>query len=301
MATPVTAELARTLAPPRPADGHKGTFGHALIVAGSPGYTGAGCLAAEAAARSGAGLVTLACPAGLNAIFEGKLTEVMTLPVLGIPPHSEHFTAESVPVVAPAAASRDAVGIGPGLGQAAGTFEFVRELLPAVSVPCVLDADGLNAIAEQTDALLPLSVPCVLTPHPGEMARLTQLSTEDVQSDRGAVAVRYAERWGCTVVLKGAPTVVAAPNGRTWCNTTGNHGLASGGTGDVLTGLIAGLLAQGCAPEAAAALGVYLHGWAGDAGAARGSPRALMAGDVLAELPAAWRALLGQEVEPPPA
>lgn len=297
MATAITAAVARTYAPARAADGHKGTFGHVLVVAGAPGYTGAACLAAEAAARSGVGRVTLACPAGLNPIFEVKLTEVMTL---AVPQSAEQtFAPVSVERVVQAVAHCDAVGLGPGLSRHAETTAFVADLLPQLTVPVVIDADGLSAVADRIDVLLPTAAPCVLTPHPGEMARLTGLTAGAIQQDREGVATRYAQRWQCTVLLKGAQTIVAAPDGDTWVNTTGNHGLASGGTGDVLTGLIAGLLAQGCGPAAAAALGAYLHGWAGDAVAARGNPRALIAGDLIAELPATWRALLGAEVDPP--
>ena len=297
MAVPLTADLVRPLAPARPADGHKGTFGHALLVAGSPGYTGAGCLAAEAAARAGAGLVTLACPASLNDLFEVKLTEVMTLPVAESADRT--FTADSVAQVVSAAARRSAVGLGPGLGRGTETHRFVIAAVPQLSVPLCIDADGLNHLGTDVSSLLPRDVPCVLTPHPGEMARLTGLTIEVVRQQREEIARSHAEQWRCTVVLKGAPTLVVAPDGRVWTNTTGNHGLASGGTGDVLTGVVTGLLAQGCAPEEAACLAVYLHGWAGDAIAARSSPRSLLAGDLLAELPAAWRALLGVEVDPP--
>ena len=296
MAEPITAALARAFVPERRQEGHKGTFGHALLVAGAPGFTGAGCLAANAAARSGAGLVTLLCPAALHSIFEVKLTEVMTVPAGA--PGEEVFGPGAVPQALQAAAERGAVGLGPGIGTAPSTRQFIAELLPAVSGPLVIDADGLNAIADASGRP-PERASCIVTPHPGEMARLTGVPTADIQHDREGTARRWAAEWGCTVVLKGAGTIIAAPDERVWVNTTGNHGLASGGTGDVLTGLITGLLAQGCAPDAAACLGVYLHGWAADWVAAQSSPRSLVAGDLLPALGAAWRALLGAEIASP--
>lgn len=295
MGEPITADVARGFAPPRPADAHKGTFGHALIIAGAPGYTGAGCMAAEAAARAGAGLVTLACPAALNPIFEVKLTEVMTLPV------GHKFTttldAACLSALCKAADARTAVGLGPGIGRLSHTAGCVRDFLRRNTTPIVIDADGLNVLAAVTDSCLPPPAPCVLTPHPGEMARLTGLETRAIHADREGVARDWAARWRCTVVLKGAGTLVAAPDGRTWINTTGNQGLATGGTGDVLTGLITGLLAQGCEPAAAACLAVFLHGSASDRVAGEGSPRAMIAGDLLPALAGAWRALLGDELE----
>jgi ADP-dependent NAD(P)H-hydrate dehydratase / NAD(P)H-hydrate epimerase len=289
LAREVPVELAeardlRALLPLRPFGSHKGNFGHLLILAGSVGKTGAAALAAEAALRAGAGLVTLGVPASLNDILEVKLTEAMTLAL----PEAAGARALGVAALGPIReflGEKFTVALGPGLGTHPETRELVGRLVRELAGPMVIDADGLNNLAGDTAALQGAAGPRILTPHPGEMARLVRLSTSEVQARRLDLARETAAQWGVTLVLKGAQTVVAGPEGRASLNATGNPALASGGTGDVLTGLIGGFLAQGLAPWDAARLGVYLHGLAADFWVNRYGHRGMIAGDLLAVLP----------------
>jgi NAD(P)H-hydrate epimerase len=275
--------------PARPPAAHKGSFGHVLLVAGSEGKTGAAALAAQGAMRIGAGLVTLACPASLEAILEIKCTEAMTHPV---PDTSERALAASAeePILR-LAGERDAVGLGPGIGGAAETVKLVRALVPRLERPLALDADGLNALAETPRLLTRRSAPTVLTPHPGEAGRLLGATAAEVNRDRLGAARRLAQETGAVVLLKGAATVCAAPDGRAVVNPSGGPALASGGTGDVLLGIVSGLLAQGLAAFEAAALAAFVHGEAADRIAARCGASGLLAGDLADELPAASQAL----------
>jgi len=275
--------------PERPEAAHKGSFGHVLVVAGSEGKTGAAALAAEGAARAGAGLVTVACPAGLNDVLETKLTECMTVPVPDTPGRA--FAAGAAEAVLALAAERDVVALGPGVGTAEETVKCLRALAEGIEQPMVIDADGLNGLAGQADLLRRRRAPTVLTPHPGEAARWLDLSPGDLNADRVGAARRLAEATGAVVLLKGAATVVAGPEGRVVVNPTGGPALASGGTGDVLTGLCAGLLGQGMAPLEAAALAVFVHGHAADRLAERHGDAGTLAGDLAAELPATMDAL----------
>jgi NAD(P)H-hydrate epimerase len=280
---------AGTRLPARPPEGHKGTFGHALLVAGSEGKTGAAALAAEGAGRVGAGLVTIACPAGVNDILEVKCTEAMTAPV---PDTSERaFAAGAEEQLVALAAERSAVGLGPGIGRSAETAKLVRNLAARVERPLALDADALHAFAGAADALRTRRGPTVLTPHPGEAAALLGGSPKALNRDRPGAARRLAERTGSVVLLKGAASVTAAPDGRLVVNPTGGPALGSGGTGDVLLGMVTGLLAQGLDAAEAAALAAYLHGFAADRCAARGGAAGLLAGDLARELPEAAQAL----------
>ena len=288
----MTRTWAASTLPPRPLSGHKGTFGRVMIVAGSHNYVGAALLAAGSAGRVGAGLVTLAAPASLQAAIAPRVVEATHLPLDEAAPgvHSPR-SARQVVEAAPAC---QALLVGCGIGQASDTQEMLRRLLlsweplPAT----VIDADGLNFLAGQDGWWYRLTGSAVLTPHPGEMARLTGRSTAEVQSDRTATALDAAERWGCVVALKGAFTVVASPRGRAYVSPFANPALASAGTGDVLAGAIAGLLAHGLDPMDAAALGVYLHGAAAEA-AAHDGRAGLLAGDLLPALPRAIAALAG--------
>jgi NAD(P)H-hydrate epimerase len=282
------APLVGALLPPRPRLAHKGTFGHALVVAGSRGKLGAGLLAAEGAARAGAGLTTLAVPASLQPQAEGRVPEVMTAGVAD--DGSGTMAAPDDAEMARLIRGRAAVVCGPGLGEGAGPRAVVGALLDAVAVPLVLDADGLNAVAG-TPLLQGRTAPTVLTPHPGEMARLVGATTDDVQADRLGVARSFAAANGVVVVLKGAGTIIAAPDGRCALSSSGNPGLASGGSGDVLAGVIGGLLAQGLPPFEAATFAVFVHGRAADAIASRRGEVGLLARDLLAELPLAIAAL----------
>lgn len=280
-------------------EAHKGTTGHLLVLAGSPGKSGAAAMTAMSALRAGAGLVTLCVPKSLNAIMEGHVLEAMTHP---LPETGAGILDETVfKTIYDLFAGKQCVAIGPGLGTAAQTGSLARRLIAERRTTMVIDADGLNHLAGHTDILNSAQPPLVLTPHPGEMARLTHLSTSDIQKDRVGVARQFAVEWKAYVVLKGARTVIAYPNGLVDVNPTGNPGMASGGMGDVLTGVIAGLIAQGRPPESAARAGVYLHGAAADRLVRKMGPFGYLASDVMAALPKEIRRLMSDmetEVHP---
>jgi NAD(P)H-hydrate epimerase len=256
-----TARAAAARVPARPAGSHKGSFGHVLVIGGSEGKTGAAVLAAEGALHTGAGLVTVAAPRSLHAVFESQLTEAMSLPLED--GGDAAFGSAALAAALEAAAARDVVVLGPGLGASQASAQAAREFLAALDRPAVVDADGLNAFAGEPEALRS-AAPRVLTPHPGEMGRLLGTSSAEVQADRVAAARALARRSGAVTVLKGARTLVAQPDGELLVNPTGGPGLATGGTGDVLAGVIGALLAQGLAPHDAAGLGAWLHGRAGE-------------------------------------
>ncbi|MFI5006377.1 MAG: NAD(P)H-hydrate dehydratase [Solirubrobacterales bacterium] len=283
--------------PERAPDAHKGTYGHLLIVAGAVGKTGAAILAATGALRSGVGLVTVATPEPALSLVAAGRPEVMTEP-LPVSPTGD-LTPEALERALALAANRDAAVIGPGLGQGPGTRAFIREFVRRCPVPLLVDADGLNALAPSDrdgGALEALrrDAATVLTPHPGEMARLTGVGSADVQRARLEVAGRLARDTGALVVLKGQRTLVCRPDGRAAVNPTGNPGMATGGTGDVLAGIVGALLARRHDAWTAATAGVYLHGLAGDRGAERLGQESLLAGDVAAALPDAIRAVGGR-------
>ncbi len=280
------AEAVRRLLPPPDKATHKGARGSVLIVAGSEGYTGAACLASEAAFRIGAGLVTLACPRSLNDLYEAKLTEVITRPVPE-PPGARCFGAESVDAVLEAAEKADAVVFGPGLSRNEQTAAFMQGFLPQLKAPTLIDADGLNLLSDAPDTPLPSRA--VLTPHPGEMSRLLQADVSMVQADRLATAREATKRYGAIVLLKGPGTVIAHPDGRISLNPTGTPGLGTAGAGDVLSGAIGGLLARGLNPFDAAVAGAYLHGLAGEIAAEEIGEEGMMAGDVTPRLSRALR------------
>jgi len=274
------------LVPWRAAGAHKGSNGHLLVVAGAPGKSGAAVLCGRAALRGGAGLVTVACPAEALPTIAAGLPEIMTEAASARVGSEWHHRLES----------RDAVVVGPGLGTAPATVELVRWLVATVAAPLVLDADGLNAVAGDIGILRDATGPRVLTPHPGEMARLTGLSTAEVQARRIEHARALARDTGAVVVLKGSGTVVAAPDGRWSVNQSGGPLLGTGGTGDVLAGLAGSLLVQGLAPYDAARLAVFLHGRAGDRLAQRLGDAGLLASELADELPAARRELAGGDL-----
>ncbi|HEX3126103.1 MAG TPA: NAD(P)H-hydrate dehydratase [Thermoanaerobaculia bacterium] len=277
------------LLPPREPGTHKGDYGHALIVAGSPGKGGAAILAARAAVRAGAGLVTAAVPEPvLNVVDLGSI-ESMTL---GLPSRdSGQLSARAADRVLAAAEGKSVLALGPGLGQEEETAETIRRIVLETTLPLVLDADGVNAFAGRAGDLRERASETVLTPHPGELGRLLGISTAEVQADRLGAVRRAAAETGAVVVLKGYRTLVATPEGEINVNPTGNPGMASGGTGDVLTGLIAGLIAQGLEVLDAALLGVYLHGLAGDLAAVEAGEVGMNAGDLIGFLPAAFQEL----------
>ena len=277
--------------PSRPPFSHKGSYGRVLVVAGSTGMTGAAALASEAALRAGAGLVTLATPKHLNPILEGLLPEVMTLPLPETDAGSLAVSATST-ILEFAEKTKSILAIGPGLSQHPDTVSLVHQLIRenrehGLNLRMVIDADGLNALAQVKETVSFLNSEAVLTPHPGEMARLTKTPIPTLEADRIGTAQQFASEHNVTLVFKGAPTVTSDPNGNLWVNSTGNPGMATGGMGDVLTGIIAGLMAQGISSESAAALGVYLHGLAGDITAERFGMHGLMASDVLKTVPQA--------------
>jgi NAD(P)H-hydrate epimerase len=278
--------------PPRPPDAHKGTFGHVLVVAGSVGKSGAAVLSALGALRAGAGLVTVAtCQAARSLVAHGR-PELMTEGLSG----DKYIDAAAAARVLDLARTRDAVVLGPGLGQEPPTREFVREVVRHCPVPIVVDADGLNALATSAQGpaaldLLRREKASVLTPHPGEMGRLAARSTAEVQHHRLETARAFATETGAVVALKGQRTIVADPSGKAAVNPTGNPGLATGGTGDVLAGIIGALLARGCDGWTAATAGVFAHGHAADRAAERLGEEALLAGDLLDALPDALRDL----------
>ena len=275
--------MVRSLVPRRDPDSHKGSYGHLMIVAGSRGKTGAAILSSRAAMRSGAGLATLAAPRSLNNIFAGALVEVMTEPL-------RDNAAEEVEPLSDdewrhLLERKDALLFGPGIGVNPATQNILRWLLKNLAIPWVIDADGLNNLVLEIDRLCRARIPPVLTPHPGEMARLTGKSTAEVNADRVGIARSFAVEHRCHLVLKGARTVIATPDGKIFINSTGNPGMASAGMGDVLAGILTALLGQGLGPEDAMKLGVYLHGFVGDTVAETKGPIGLIASDIIEGLP----------------
>ncbi len=302
------AESIRAMLPPRPEQGHKGSFGRLLLVAGSANYTGAAVLATQAALRSGAGLVTLALPGSLHGAVLPLIPEATFLHL----PHALGVvTDEALPILEPHFAHVGAMVVGPGLTQEAEAVRFITALFgldegrrpagflpreaakphPPALPPLILDADALNILARMVRwfALLPSGT--ILTPHPGEMARLTGLEVAEIQARREAVARDYAQQWSAVVLLKGAFTLVAAPDGRLTLIPFANSGMAKGGSGDVLAGLIGGLRAQGMPPYEAAVAGAYLHALAGQIARRREGARGMTARSLVAALPEAWQQL----------
>ena len=282
----LTAEWVKGKLPLRPLDAHKGTFGHALVIAGSTSYIGAAYLASQGAARVGPGLVTLASPRSCYPILASKLTEVIHLPL----PEDQHgrFHPDAAGLVKENLHHYSAILVGCGFGQSEGLVEFLRKLLlasPQPSLPVVIDADGLNNLSKIGNWWRELNCPAVLTPHPGEMSTLTGVSTSDIQAARKETAMEWSSSWGKTVALKGAYTIIASPEGTCRVSPLANPGLASGGTGDVLTGIIVGLMAQGLSPEDAASCGVYLHGAAAESVREELGDTGTLAGDLLPALP----------------
>jgi ADP-dependent NAD(P)H-hydrate dehydratase / NAD(P)H-hydrate epimerase len=280
-------ELDLAFLDPRPAQAHKGDYGHLFVLAGSPGKTGAAAMVCQGALRTGAGLVTLGIPASLNPILEAKLTEAMTepLPDTG----NGYLFADALGRIHELLEGKTALALGPGISTLPQVQETLAELIPSVAVPLVVDADGISAIAQRPEILKQCKGSVVLTPHPGEMARLAGITVQQVQDDRIGVAKACATSYNCIVVLKGNKTVIASPEEEVYINPTGNPGMASGGTGDVLTGMIGGLVAQGLPPLKAAQWGVFLHGLAGDMAAKELGEIPLIASDIIDYLPDALR------------
>jgi NAD(P)H-hydrate epimerase len=274
--------------PRRPPESHKGTFGRALIVAGSPGMTGAAVLAGLGALRGGAGLVYVATPHSVWPVVASMEPSYLTIP-LSVDEKGALKTSVANEILS-ALDGKDACGLGPGLGTTARVRKIVTTLYRQVALPMVVDADGLNCLSEQRDVLEHHAGPRILTPHPGEFARLVDMDARTVQAHREDLAIRFASEYRVVLVLKGHDTIVTDGD-KVFTNTTGNPGMATGGTGDVLTGLLTALLAQKMAPFAAAQLAVYLHGRAGDLAAADLSEPGLIASDLARYLGPAWKTL----------
>jgi NAD(P)H-hydrate epimerase len=290
--TLITPMFVRASFPVRRPSSHKGTFGHAGIIAGSVGKTGAAAMAARAALRVGTGLVTVAVPSSINDVLEAKLLEAMTIPMPET--KARTFSRAAFDRLSAFMSARTAVAIGPGVSTHPETVELVQALTEQLDRPAVLDADALNALTGRASVLTACKTPPIVTPHPGEMARLEPDATSHtVNSDRIGTASRFARERGVFVVLKGARTVVARPDGSSAICPTGNPGMATAGTGDVLTGMIVGLLAQGLGPWEAACAATYLHGYAGDLAAADKGEAGLITGDLLDHIPYAIKLTLG--------
>ena len=280
-------EIRKGLALPRPQDSHKGDYGHLLVLAGSVGKTGAAAMACEAALRMGAGLVTLGIPKSLNPIMEVKLTEVMTEPL----PETAKQTLglRAFNAIVRLCENKKAVVIGPGIGTFKETQTLVLTLIRTLDLPIVLDADGLTALAGSLKFLPSMKRPLILTPHPGEMGRLAGLTSKQVSEDRIGLSRSFSQFHQAYLVLKGHRTLIATPQGDVFINPTGNPGMASGGTGDVLTGMIGGLICQGFDPLPSLQMAVYLHGLAGDQAVLEKGERSLVATDLIRQIPAVLR------------
>jgi NAD(P)H-hydrate epimerase len=279
----VRAGDVRDLIPLRPLSAHKHSVGKIFILAGSRGYTGAPYLCSQAAMRSGAGAVVLGVPQSIHAMMTRKVTEVMIAPL-------EETGEGTVSPRAKGVVERhvewsDVVVLGPGLSRNPETVSLVREVIPRIGKPLIIDADGLNALGRDTDLLRKRKEPTIITPHVGELSRIVGEKSSTIETYRIMFAREYASRLKSTLVLKGAPTATGSPTGSVFLNSTGNPGMATAGSGDVLTGIIAALLGQGMKPDEAAFSGVFLHGLAGDIAARRVGEKSLLAHDILDFIP----------------
>jgi len=276
-------EINGWLSIPRNPNTHKGDYGHLLVIAGSVGKTGAAAMACEAALRMGAGLVTLAIPKSLNSIMEVKLTEVMTEPLPETPKQTLSLRAFSA--ILRLCENKRAVIIGPGLGTLKETQSLVLKLVRTLDLPIILDADGLTALATLPKIPPITNRSLILTPHPGEMARLIRSQVKEVLENRMGLSRNFSQSQHVHLVLKGHPTLISTPKGEVFINPTGNPGMASGGTGDVLTGMIGGLVCQGFDILSSLQVAVYLHGAAGDQGAQEKGEKSLIATDIIQKIP----------------
>ncbi|HZI92927.1 MAG TPA: NAD(P)H-hydrate dehydratase [Patescibacteria group bacterium] len=288
----ISEGLVAPMVPVRESDSHKGDYGRLLVIAGSTGRTGAAAMVCLAALRSGAGLVTGATAASAQPVLAGQVMEMMTESLPETPAGA--LSAAAAPFLGDLMKTADVLAVGPGLTANEETATLVREIVGASFLPVVLDADGLNAYAGRASDLNGESRVMILTPHPGEMARLlsragsTAVTTAMVQADRIGIARRFAADRSCYLVLKGHNTLVAEPGGQVWINPTGNPGMATAGSGDVLTGVLAGLLGQGLSPLESCLLGVYVHGLAGDLASGDYGETSLIARDIIDYLPEAY-------------
>jgi hydroxyethylthiazole kinase-like uncharacterized protein yjeF len=279
---------------PRPCDTHKGGTGHTLVVAGAPGKTGAAAMCAMSALRSGAGLVTLGMPQSLNPVVEPQTIEAMT--VLLDETKTGALSDKALETVLALLTDKKCLAIGPGIGTENSTRRLVHQLIKESPVPVVVDADGLNNLVDSLEILHNRKSDIILTPHPGEMARLLGTSPKEIQLDRIGYARKFAETYNVHLILKGSRTLVAEPGGHIYVNLTGNPGMASAGMGDVLTGMVAGFISQGYPPQTAAQIAVYLHGETADTLAESKGPFGYIASDVMAGLPEALSRLINKKV-----
>ncbi len=282
----VTKEIVKPLLPFRATCSHKGSFGKALILAGSVGMTGAAYLASEAAMRSGAGIVVLGIPRSLNPIMEVKLTEVMTLPLAETEKQSLGEEAEET--ILKLMKNYSVLGIGPGISRQAETQRLVRKVIEKSNIPLVVDADAIYALSEDPTILKKTKTPLVITPHPGELAKLINKDVGYILNNQLDITREIAQKYGIVVVLKGARTIIANKEGETYINVGDNSGMATGGSGDVLTGIICSLIAQGADNFSAAITGVYIHTLAGDLARGIKGERGMIAGDILSQVPQAF-------------
>ena len=292
----VTKDEVRALLPTRPGDAYKGNCGRVVLIAGSTGMTGAAALASTSTLRAGAGMAILGIPRTLNDIMEIKFTEVMTRPLPDVRKKGV-LALRGLGEINELLQWADCLALGPGLGQHFETIELVRRILKRTSLPTLVDADGLNAIAKDSSILKEIDIPLILTPHIGELSRLTNAPMDEIARDRMRYALDSAKKFNCILVFKGAPTIVAEPGGQIYVNSSGNAGMATAGSGDVLTGIIIGLVAQmlfdrrGRDIKAimldAANCGVYIHGFAGDLARDEKGEMGMIAGDMMDKIPEA--------------
>lgn len=282
----VDREFASLLIPPRPKYSHKTRYGHVLVIAGSTGKTGAAVLTAKAALRAGSGLVTMAVPAALKVVFQSKVLEEMVLP---LPCTMNTLSRQALPEIMEFIKERaNSVAFGPGAGVNEDIEIILKELVLQCPCPMVIDADGITVLARIPEVLRNAKQPIVLTPHPGELSRLIKMSVKEIERQRIDVAEKVAKDFGVVLVLKGVPTVVAEPEGRVYLNTTGNPGMATAGSGDVLTGIIASLIGQGLSAFHASVLACFIHGLSGDIAAKKKGEHGVIAGDIIENLPEAF-------------
>jgi len=284
-----TKEIVKSLLPFRAAYSHKGSFGKVLILAGSVGMTGAAYLASEAAIRSGAGIVVLGIPRSLNQIMEVKLTEVMTLPLAETEKQSLGEEAEET--ISKLMKNYSVLGIGPGISRQAETQRLVRKIIEKSNIPLVVDADAIYALSEDPAILKKTKTPLVITPHPGEIAKLINKDVDYILNNQLDITREIAQKYGIVVVLKGARTIIANKEGETYINVGDNSGMATGGSGDVLTGIICSLIAQSADNFSAAIAGVYIHSLAGNLARDIKGERGMIAGDILSQVPQAFLSL----------
>jgi hydroxyethylthiazole kinase-like uncharacterized protein yjeF len=293
LGTLVESGVVQRFLPWRAPNLHKGAFGRILIIAGSTGMTGAAAMSATSALRAGAGLVYLAIPEHLNPILEAKCTEVITVPVASSSDGS--ISMDAYGALEEKIGEVDVVAIGPGMGRNRETQELVRNVVMKTRLPLLIDADGINAMIGNLSLLKKRSMPTIITPHAGEMERLIGTGASEIEGNKIEIAREYARKWGVILVLKGAPTVIAEPDGSFWLNSHVNSGLATAGSGDVLSGLIIGFLGQRTTPIAAAVAGVHVHGLCGEILREDLGEHAMIAGDLIDAIPRAIKKITNPE------